>query len=64
MSEIQFKTTPEYDALPRVEKDATFYSDLYKDRNGFRPQLAAFRAMSDDERAREIQRVGAMESTW
>ncbi len=34
------------------------YSDLYKDLNGFRPDLTRFRALSLDEQQEEIEHVG------
>jgi hypothetical protein len=57
MADIEFKTTPEYDALPQVEKDATFYSDVYKDIHGIRPNLEHFRSLSDRDRTAMIDEL-------
>jgi len=42
-----------------VEANASLYSDLYKDLNGFRPDLARFRALTLDEQQEDIEHISA-----
>lgn len=41
-----------------TDENLNTYSDLYKDLNGFRPDLTRFRALTDDEQREEIEHIG------